>query len=97
MMVELHNLYATWTNREKQKSKIIRDLLKLGYYDSEFSTTRMKQNDPFAKLIMVNGFIVPKEPVSESIAKKEPLQKMQIKKESKIKLDDSQLDLFSAE
>jgi hypothetical protein len=92
---ELNGFFHTNKSSTGQKSKFIRDLLRLSYYDSEFSTTRMKQNNPFAKLTMVNGFIVSKEPVTESIAKKEPLPKTPIKKENKPRLDDSQLDLFS--
>jgi len=34
-------------------------MLKLGYYDSEFSTKKMKENNPFNNLVMVDGFIVP--------------------------------------
>ena len=94
---EINGFFQTNKSSTGQKSKFIRDLLNLGYFDSEFSTTRLKQNNPFDKLTMVNGFIVPKEPVPEPIAKKEPLPKTPIKKESKINLDDSQLSLFSNE
>ena len=94
---EINGFFQTNKSSTGQKSKIIRDLLNLGYFDSEFSTTRIKQNNPFDKLTMVNGFIVPKVPVSETVTKKEPLPKIQIKKESKVNLDDSQLSLFSLE
>ena len=87
---ELNGHFQTNKSSTGQKSKLIRDLLNLGYFDSEFSTTRIKQNNPFDKLTMVNGFIVPKEPVREPIAKKEPMPKAPIKKESKDNLDDSQ-------
>jgi len=33
------------------------DLLKINYWDSEFSTKRMAQSNPFANFVMVNGFI----------------------------------------
>jgi hypothetical protein len=94
---EINGFFKTNKSSTGQKSKIIRDLLKLGYYDSEFSTNHMKQDNPFAKLTMVDGFIVPKVPVTETVTKKEPLPKIQIKKEIKINLDDSQLSLFSNE
>lgn len=52
-----------------QKAKIIRDMFKMQYWDGEFSTTRMKQNNPFANLAVVsmNGtpFIVPKSNLNE--------------------------------
>lgn len=45
-----------------QKAKAIRDMFKLGHYDPEFSTEHMKQNNPFARLAMVNGFLIIREP-----------------------------------
>ena len=42
----------------RAKSKVIRELLKIDYYDPDFSTAHMAKNNPFAKLRMVNGFIV---------------------------------------
>ena len=41
------------------KSKVIRDLLNLGYYDSEFSTGKMQDNNPFNNMVMLDGFVVP--------------------------------------
>lgn len=45
-----------------QKAKLIRDLFKLDYFDPEFSTERMAKNNPFARLGMVDGFLVIREP-----------------------------------
>lgn len=45
-----------------QKAKGIRDTFKLGYYDPEFSTEHMKKHNPFARLAMVDGFLVIREP-----------------------------------
>jgi hypothetical protein len=44
-----------------QKSKAIRDLLKLGYFDSEFSTAAVQRHNPFNNLVSINGFIVPRD------------------------------------
>jgi len=33
-------------------------IFRLGYWDKEFSTTKMKKEDPFSDLVMVNGLIV---------------------------------------
>lgn len=42
-----------------QKSKKIRDMFKMNYWDKEFSTKRMFESNPFAKLIMTKeGFII---------------------------------------
>jgi Domain of unknown function (DUF6398) len=45
-----------------QKAKLIRDMLKLGYFDPEFSTEHMAKNNPLTRLRMVNGFLVIDEP-----------------------------------
>jgi hypothetical protein len=45
-----------------QKAKLIRDTFKLGYFDPEFSTERMIQNNPLARLTVVDGFLVINEP-----------------------------------
>jgi hypothetical protein len=41
---------------------LIRDLFKLGYFDPEFSTDRMAKNNPLARLTMVDGFLVIRQP-----------------------------------
>ena len=45
-----------------QKAKLIRDMFKLGYHDPEFSTEHMRQNNPLARLALVDGFLVIREP-----------------------------------
>lgn len=43
-----------------QKAKIIRDMFKLGYYDTEFSTKYISEQNPMKDLVMINGLIVNK-------------------------------------
>ena len=45
-----------------QKAKLIRDMFKMGYYDSEFSSEHMKENNPLVRLALVDGFLVIREP-----------------------------------
>ena len=45
-----------------QKAKLIRDMFKMGYYDTEFSTEHMKENNPLARLALVDGFLVIRDP-----------------------------------
>ena len=52
--------FGTSKSTTSQKSKLIRDMFKLDHYDSEFSTSKMKESSPFNDLVMVNGYIVPK-------------------------------------
>ena len=107
---EINVSFGTNKSSTGQKSKVIRDLLNLGYFDSEFSTQRAKQNNPFDRLTMVNGFFVFKDSSPEVPNLKDsspkilpptvPLPKTFPKKEKKKKVDesdDSVLDLFSSE
>jgi hypothetical protein len=56
---EINDFFGTKKSTTGNKSKEIRDLLKLSYWDREFSTGRMANNNPLANLVMVDGFIVP--------------------------------------
>ena len=97
---EINVFFGTNKSSTGQKSKVIRDLLNLGYFDSEFSTQRAKQNNPFDKLTMVNGFFMFKDSLPEVPPKKDILPERLPKKEKKKKSaesDDSVLDLFSSE
>ena len=97
---EINVFLGTNKSSTGQKSKIIRDLLNLGYFDGEFSTDRLKQNNPFDKLTMVNGFIISKDSLTEVLPPKDSSPQILPKKEKKEKLDesnDSVPDLFSSE
>jgi hypothetical protein len=84
---EINIFFGTNKSSTGTKSKFIRDLLNLGYFDNEFSTEHINQNNPFDKLTMVNGFFISKDSLPE----------IPPKKEKKSKSDDSVLDLFSSE
>lgn len=52
--------FRTTKSTTSQKAKLIRDMFNMGYYDKEFSTTHMKDNNPISNLVMINGLIVDK-------------------------------------
>ena len=56
---DLHAFYKTNPTSVTTKSKEIRDMFRLHYYDEEFSTEYMRNKSPFAGLVKINGFIVP--------------------------------------
>lgn len=56
---DICNYFETSKSTTSQKAKLILDTFKMSYYDEEFSTERMKENNPFSKMAIVNGFIVP--------------------------------------
>jgi len=63
--------FGTNKSTTSQKAKVLRDMFKMAYWDDEFSTKRNKEDNPFAKLAMVNGFIVPIDILSELKGKKQ--------------------------
>ena len=56
------NYFSVSKSTVGQKAKLIRDLLKMSHFDTEFSTERMQQNNPLSRLAMVDGFLVFNEP-----------------------------------
>jgi len=62
---ELNDFFGTTKSTTRNKSKQIRDMLKLNYYNKEFSTRNMQENNPFSDVVMVNGFSVPLDTFSE--------------------------------
>ena len=56
---ELNDFFGTKKSTTGNKSKQIRDLLKLRYWDDEFSTKSIRDKNPYADLVMVDGMIVP--------------------------------------
>jgi len=62
---EINDFFGTTKSTTGNKSKQIRDLLKLDRWDKEFSTKRMSGSKPFANLVMVNGLIVSVDSIPE--------------------------------
>ena len=56
---DLNDFFGTKKSTTGNKSKQIRDLLKLSHWDEEFSTKNIRDNSPFADLVMINGMITP--------------------------------------
>ncbi len=57
---DICNYFGTSKSTTSQKAKVIRDMFKMGYYDHEFSTARMREDNPFSNFVMINGLIVDK-------------------------------------
>jgi len=56
---DINTFFGTSKSTTGNKSKQIRDLLKLDRWDNEFSTKKMQDSNPYANLVMVDGLIVP--------------------------------------
>lgn len=63
------NFFGTSKSTTSQKAKVIRDMFKMKYYDKEFSTTHMNENNPYSEMTMGNGFIAHSDmlPILENI------------------------------
>jgi len=55
---EISEHFGTKNSTVSAKAKLIKDLFKMGYYDSEFSTQKMAGSNLFSDFVMVDGFIV---------------------------------------
>jgi hypothetical protein len=55
---EICNYFGTKKSTVSNKARQIKDMFKMGYFDSDFSTQNMKENNPFNDLVMVNGIMV---------------------------------------
>lgn len=54
----INAFFGTSKSTTGNKSKQIRDLLKLDLWNNEFSTKKMQNSNPYANLVMVDGLIV---------------------------------------
>lgn len=66
---DINAFFETSKSTTGNKSKLIRDLLHLVHMDKEFSTKKILDNNPFANLVMVNGFIVPENSINITTSK----------------------------
>jgi hypothetical protein len=56
---EINDYFETKQTTVASKSKQIRDMFNMGYFDNEFSTQHSTESNPFNNLVMVDGLIVP--------------------------------------
>jgi hypothetical protein len=54
---DINDFFGTKKSSSGNKSKEIRDMLKMSRLDNEFSTQSMAESNPFNSLVMVDGFI----------------------------------------
>ena len=59
--------FGTKKTTVSNKARQIKDMFKMGYYDADFSTQKMTENNPFNDMVMVNGLIVPLASIPEDL------------------------------
>jgi hypothetical protein len=62
---DINEYFGTKQSTTSQKSKKIRDMFNMTYFDSTFSIDSVDQNSPFNNLSIVNGLIVPQDMLGE--------------------------------
>jgi len=55
---DICNYFGTNQSTVSQKAKYIRDMFKMNCWDAEFSTNKMKGDNPFSKLVMLKSGLV---------------------------------------
>lgn len=56
---DINDFFGTKKSTTGNKSKIIRDLLKMRVFDNEFSLQSLKDSNPFNQMVMINGLMMP--------------------------------------
>lgn len=64
---QLNDHFQTKNTTVSSKSRIIKDMFDLWYYNPEFSTKMMEQNNPFNNVVMVDNLFVPLESLPEEM------------------------------
>ncbi|HJH31458.1 MAG TPA: hypothetical protein C5S50_04620 [Methanosarcinaceae archaeon] len=55
---DICNYFGTSKSTTSQKSKLIRDMFKMRYFDDEFSTSSVLKNSPYSDFVMMSDLIV---------------------------------------
>ena len=64
---DISDYFRTSKSTVSQKAKLIRDMFKMGYWDKEFSTNKMREDNPLSDMVMLNGLIVSKQALPQEI------------------------------
>lgn len=63
----ISDYFRTSKSTVSQKAKLIRDMFKMGYWDKEFSTNKMREDNPVSDMVMLNGLIVSRQALPPAI------------------------------
>jgi hypothetical protein len=85
---DLCDYFGTSQSTISKKAKTIRDMFKMRYFDEEFSTERMQNENPLNEFVMVNGLIVPISTVMKVLEEKEA----RLRKELELEDEDLETD-----
>lgn len=63
---DICNYFGTSKSTTSQKAKFIRDLFRMNFFDDTFSTSHVRESNPFSDLVMKDGFIMFEDNASQS-------------------------------
>lgn len=64
---QLNAYFGTNNSTVSNKSRDIKKMLKLGYFNPEFSTQSMTASNPFNEMVVIDGFMVPLDTLPEDL------------------------------
>lgn len=64
---QLNAYFGTNNSTVSNKSRDIKKMLKLGYFNPEFSTQSMTASNPFNEMVIIDGFMVPLDTLPEDL------------------------------
>ncbi|MCC5905687.1 MAG: hypothetical protein JJU13_05760 [Balneolaceae bacterium] len=67
---DINDYFETSSSTVSQKSKKIRDMFNMSYFDSNFSSQKMNDNNPFNNLVMIDGFMVSLDSLPDELQEK---------------------------
>jgi hypothetical protein len=56
---QISDYFGTKNSTVSNKARQIKDMFDMWHFSPEFSTQKMNENNPFNKMVIVDGFIVP--------------------------------------
>ena len=64
-VTDIYEYFGTKQSTTSQKSKKIKDMFNMTYFDSDFSIKSVNQSSPFNNLSIVNGLFVPQDMMND--------------------------------
>lgn len=75
----INEFFHTNQSTTSQRSKQIRDMFRMTYFDPNFSIKTVEQESPFNNLAMMDGLIVPNNIQGETVIQKDQLEDWELK------------------
>lgn len=69
---DISRYFNTSQSTTSQKSKVIRDMFRMNFWDKEFSTRHSMQSNPFANLVNIGGFLARRQDLPPEVEKMFP-------------------------